>query len=238
MQLGGTVWLQQLHRKAFQDGRILLVEGAVIAGVTGLLSGVRDVSTDDMFRLHLTTGTLIACGLAGLALWFSLGLPLFAWAQRWCARHCAGVLADSGLLYLALEHEPGEALAALKRTECLKRLSSGAPGELSFRARIGVLLARYPAAANALNYAPYPPLLRKLEFLTNAALSGLLILFALLVRQEVFAARLDADPRVVLLGRYFTGVIALILVRAVLQLARATGLRLGLTGLLLGEEEV
>ena len=237
MQLGGTVWLEQLKRKARQDGRILLVEGAAIAGLAGLINGVREVSTDEVFRLSLPPAALITGALIGLALWFSLGVPLFSWAQRTIARHCADALTESGLLYLALEHEPGEELALLRRAENLKRLGLGKGGALSFRERITALLAKYAAACRALGWPAYPLLIRRLELFTNFALAGMLVLFALLVHQEVLAARFDANPRAVLLVRYFTAIIALILTRAVFQLARATGLRLGLCSLLLGEGE-
>jgi hypothetical protein len=237
MYLGGTVWLQQLQRRARQDGRVLLAEGALIALLTGVLNALREVSTEEYFRLSFPPAAVITGGLIGLALWFALGAPLYAWAQLACARYCVDVLTGSGLLYLALEHEPGEELALLKCAENLKRLGFGAPVAHSFRERIQTLLAKYPAATRALGYPAYPALVRRVASLVNIALAGLLVFFALLVRRELLAARVDLDPRLALLVRYFSVAIALILLRAVFQLACATGLRLGLCALLLGEEE-
>jgi hypothetical protein len=150
MLRNGTATLLNLHRRALADGRLQLAEGACVAALAGVLLGLEVVETEWSERIafsHSTPLLVILCVVAWLAVGFVLSRLARAAQQQWCG----WVLAESGLLYLALEHEVAEYLRPLRRREGLLRGRYGGAG-LSFRARLYALLLSYPACAAVLGW--------------------------------------------------------------------------------------
>jgi len=229
----GTVFLNDLFRRARFDGRMQLVETTVIAALAGLLSRVR---LDDFGVLSLASvnSGLFAAAAAALV-WLVLGGLLQRWVREKCRAYAAGLLTDTGLLYLVLEHDPHEALRPLTQRESWTRLKLNPAAGLNFRGRMLVFLRTYPACVHALGFHPYPALLRWLSRGVDYVMILLVGVFAWLVYANVLDALaygLAISPAVQVAA---WAVLALLLIRSTLGMARRCGLWLSLTDVLQGD---
>jgi hypothetical protein len=229
----GTLFLNDLYRRAYADGRVQLVETTLIAALAGGLSRVR---VDDFGVLMLASigSGMTAAALAALV-WLGLAIMLQRLVREKSRAYIANLLTDTGLLYLVLEHDPHEALRPLSRRETWTRLKLNPSAGLNFRGRMLAFLRTYPACANALGFHPYPLALRW----AGRLLDYLMLLLAGVFAWLVFANVLDAlayglalSPAVRLAS---WAVLALILIRSTLGVARRTGLWLSLTDVLQGD---
>lgn len=229
----GTLFLNGLYRRAFIDERVQLVETTVIAALAGGLSRVR-IDEFGVIILSSISSGLFAAALAAL-IWLGLGLLLQRLVRERSRAYIANLLTDTGLLYLVLEHDPHEALRPLSRRETWTRLKLSPTAGLNFRGRMLAFLRTYPACANALGFHPYPLTLRW----AGRVLDYLMILVAGVFAWLIFANVLDALAYGLVLAPAVQlaawAVLALILIRSTLGVARRTGLWLSLTDVLQGE---
>lgn len=233
MLRSGATFLTDLHRRALADARLQLVESSFIAALAGAWLGLSVRETDWGAELYVSRATLwLALGAA--AVWCAAALALMRWAREAQRQYIAQLLTESGLLYLALEHEPAELLAALKRRETLGRLKPAGALALSFSARMLALLQTYPACAAALGYQAWPRLQRYLERGAGlASLATVLWLLYLLAAPVMLALAGDFNypPALRPLGAL---AVLLILLSFTLAHARKTGLWLALVDVLHG----
>jgi hypothetical protein len=229
----GTVFLNDLHRRAYLDGRVQLVETAVIAALAGGLSRVR-LDEFGVLSLASVRSGLFAAAAAALV-WLLLGALLQRWIRDMCRGYVARLLTEAGLMYLVLEHDPHEALRPLARRENWARLKLNPAAGLDFRGRILAFLRTYPACAQALGFHPYPLALRWI----SRALDYLMIVVAGVFAWLVYANVLNALAYGLVISRGVQlaawAVLALLLARSTVGMARRTGLWLALTDVLQGE---
>lgn len=167
--VSGTAFLLDLHRRALADGRLHVFEATATAAIFGVLATVR---FDEYGVARFGGAALIGGAMASAAaVWCAISAGALHYARAECAFHIRLTLLESGLLYLALEHEPAELLPALRKGRHWSRLAANPAGSLSFAARMDALLRNYPACAKALGYPPYPAWCR---------LAGLALVFLLL----------------------------------------------------------
>lgn len=229
----GTVFLNDLYRRAFSDGRMHLVETTVIAAIAGGLGRVR-VDEWGVVKLGSVSEGLLTALLTA-ALWLAVGLLLQRLAREFCRAYIANLLISSGLLYLLLEHDPHEALKPLTRRETWTRLKLSPNVGLNFRGRMLAFLRTYPTCVNALGFHPYPAAFRWI----SRGLDYLLLALAGVFAWQVYANILNAmayglvlSPAVRIIAWI---VLLLVLVRATLNVARRSGLWLALTDVLQGD---
>lgn len=229
----GTTFLLDLHRRALADARLQLVESAFVAFLAGAWLGLRAVETDWGVDLSFSRATpYFALGAA--ALWLLGGGALMHFARSAHRDYVASLLGESGLLYLALEHEPAETLAALRRRESLSQLRGRTPLALSFSARMLALLASYPACASRLGFHPWPRLWRYLE--RGLVLLTVVVLAALTLKlmpavQLALIGQFEYPPALRPLG---ASVLLLLLACFTMAHARKLGLWLALVEVLHG----
>lgn len=239
----GTLFLLDLHRRALGDSRLHLLEAAATAAILGALSTAQfDEYTYFSFGTpqHVLWSALIAGGV-----WLGLAAAGLYFAREECRFFAHLQLLESGLLYLALEHEPAEMLTALRRRLNFAQYGGNPAAGQSFATRMQRLLACYPACARAVGYEAYPRWTRWAEaglaWLLLILLAWLLLWWyrAFLRMPEPDIASLFAGgaapssalrpgPFLLLLG-------ALYLARSTLMQARRTGLMLALVDVLHGD---
>lgn len=229
----GTLFLNDLHRRAYVDGRVQLVETTLIAALAGGLSQVR-MDEFGIISLSSASGGMLAAGVAAIV-WLGLGLLLQRLVRERSRAYIGNLLTETGLLYLVLEHDPHEALRPLSRRDTWTRLKLNPTAALNFRGRMLAFLRTYPACASALGFYPYPQVLRW----AGRLLDYLMILLAGIFLWQVFANVLDAlayglvlSPGVKVIA---WAVLVLILVRSSVGVARRAGLWLSLTDVLQGD---
>jgi len=229
----GTTFLLDLHRRALADARLHLIESAFVAFLAGAWLGLRAVETDWGVDLSFSRATpYYALGAA--ALWLAGGATLMYFARNAHRDYVASLLAESGLLYLALEHEPAELLGPLRRREMLSQLRGRTPLALSFSARMLALLTSYPACASKLGFHPWPRLWRLSErglVLLTVAVLGALWLKLMPAVQLALIGQYEYPPALRPLG---AAALALILACFTLAHARKLGLWLALVEVLHG----
>lgn len=231
----GTTFLLDLHRRAFADARLQLIESALVAFLAGAWLGLRAEELAWGVELSFSRATpYIALGCA--ALWLAGGGALMYYARSAHRAYVAELLCDSGLLYLALEHEPADQLRSLRRRETLSQFRATPRGALalSFAARMLALLASYPACASALGFHPWPKLWRYSErglVLLTVAMLGALWLKLMPAIQLALIGQFIYPPALRPLGAASLG---LILACFTLAHARKLGLWLALVDVLHG----
>ena len=231
----GTVFLNDLHRRALANERLHLVETTAIAALAGGLSRVK-IDEWGVISFGTVQGGLTAA-LAAAAVWLVLALVLQRLAREGYRTYIGSLLTDTGLLYLALEHDPHETLKPLTRRETLARLHLNPAAGLSFRGRMLALLRTYAACAGALGFHAYPALWRWLSRSVDYALivaAGLLAWLTYGNMLGALARELAISPLVKVAA---FSVLLLILVRATGGVARRSGLHLALTDVLQGDVE-
>jgi len=231
----GSLFLAGLRRRARADTRLHLIETTAIALVAGALSSMR---IDEFRQLTFGTPSQIAfAALIAAAAWLILGSLLYHVAQGGHRAYIAEVLSSTGLLYLALEHEPGAMLPALTRQEKFAQLTLRQGAGHTFRQRMLNFLRCYPACSSAAGFHPYPALWR----LVNRALTVAAVLLGAGYLYYIvyhLAPMFPLDPSYPPKLRLAAGVLlVLILARATIGQARRTGLFLALCDVLLGDEQ-
>ena len=229
----GTVFLNDLYRRAFADGRMHLVETTVIAAIAGGLSRVR-LDEWGVLKLGSVNEGLLAA-LITAALWLAAGLFLQRVARERYRAYIANLLTSAGLMYLVLEHDPHEALRPLTRQETWVRLKLNPAVGLNFRGRMLTFLRTYPTCVHALGFHPYPAILRWAGRALDYLLLALAGVFAWLVYANILNALaygLVLSPAVRVIA---WAMLLLILVRATLNTARRVGLWLAVTDVLQGD---
>jgi len=229
----GTVFLNDLYRRARFDGRMQLGETTVIAALAGGLSRVRLDEYGVLSLASLSSG-LFAAAVAVL-IWLALGGLLQHWGREKCRAYVANLLTETGLLYLVLEHDPHEALRPLSRRENWMRLKLNPAAGIDFRGRMLAFLRTYPACAQALGFHPFPLVLRWIGRTLDYLMIAMVGVFAWLVYANVLNALaygLVISPGVQLAA---WAVLALLLARSTVGMARRCGLWLSLTDILQGD---
>lgn len=192
----GTLFLLDLHRRALSDARLHVLEATATAAILGALSMARlDENGFPDFGSPAQIGWAML--IAGAA-WCIVTAAALHYAREECRFHAHLTLLESGLLYLALEHEPAEMLPALRRKRPLSQLAANPAGGLSFAARMQALLRAYPACTKALAYQPFPAWIRLTDIAIIALMLGLLVLAVIrawdLVAQLTGAGQADLMP--------------------------------------------
>jgi hypothetical protein len=231
----GSLFLQDLHRRAHADGRLMLIETTAIAACAGALSGVRTTTNDwGLITLEFTPAMLWGA-LLGAGLWLIAGALLYHYARREHRAYIATLLVETGLLYLVLEHDPHETLPLLRRREQWTMLKPGAQANLSFRQRMLAFLRTYPACATTTGFHPYAAFWRWTEriLLLGAVCAAAACALFLWEGVTVTLAGGPVFPLKLKLSCWL--VLILILVRTALAQARRGGLWLALTSVLIGE---
>ncbi|MCC7477440.1 hypothetical protein IT575_03185 [bacterium] len=248
----GTLYLAELRKLARADGRLHLAVSVLSVMLAGLVLGARVDPQLGVYSLRSLLAAWPSVLLAG-ALGLGLLAPAYYWALAQYRYYCAWTLLDSGLMYLALEHEPAEMLGALASRERRARhgaaglLGAGAGagqagGALSFRGRMDALLRSYGACCNALLYQAWPAPLRWLDLGVIFISAAGLIWIGLLIGTAVLPYMLNpygAAPGAQVLGQLRLAalcVLAAMLMRGCLRRARFDALRLALADVLEGED--
>jgi hypothetical protein len=241
----GTIFLLDLHRRALSDARLHVLEATATAAILGALSMARlDQSGLPHFGAPAQIGWAML--IAGAA-WCAVTAGVLHYAREDCRFHVQLTFLESGLLYLALEHEPAEMLPALRRGKPWSQQAANPAGGLSFAARMQALLRAYPACARRLGYQPYPAWTQLAGTASIMLMLGLLVVatvrsfvlvnvFANDTLTDYFASGNNPDlPKSAMAIRYMIlscGV--LYLLRATLGQAMRTGVMLGLVDVLHG----
>lgn len=241
----GTLFLLDLHRRAQSDARLHLLETTATAALLGALSMAR---LDQELTPHFGTPqqTLWAALIAG-TVWCLVTAGALHLAREEVRFHTELTLLESGMLYLALEHEPAEILPVLRRGKSWSQVAANPAGGLSFAARMQALLRAYPACARKLGYPPFPAWMQTVTTAIVVLLLGLLLLatlrafvivkiFSNAAVTEYFESGGNKDlPAMVTAFRYILlGCGALYLLHATLGQARRIGVMLGLVDALHG----
>ncbi|MBN2081667.1 hypothetical protein JW859_05595 [bacterium] len=230
----GTLFLTDLDRRARGDARIHLVSTVFLAGLAGLIGNLR-LDEWGFFSFGDSAGALWSA-LGTAALWLGLALAISHFAGTAYRDYIAGVMTDTGLLYLVLEHDPHEVLKPLTQREtwATLRLKPGQDG-LSFRGRMLLMLKTYPACVASLGFHPYPQLLRWTARIMDYVLIALTATFACVIYRSVSDALAAIPPALPLLKVLAWSLLALILVRATLGITRRTALWLALVDVFVGD---
>ncbi|MCH7471524.1 hypothetical protein IIA79_01030 [bacterium] len=144
----GMLFLVDLHRRALADGRLHLASTAVVAALAGALSVVRLDEWSAPIIDSLGNAAAMAALFCGL--WLGAGHFLLHHAREKCRGYITQVMLDTGLLYLVLEHEPGEALPSLMQQERLARITLRQGAGQTFQQRMLNFLRSYAACAAGL----------------------------------------------------------------------------------------
>ncbi len=253
MHKTGTLYLAGLRKLARADGRLHLAVSTLTAMLASL---VLSAQIDPELGYYSGRSLLAAWPwvLFGGAAALALLAAAYHWALEQYRYFAAWTLLDSGLLYLALEHEPAEMLGALARRERSVRLGPGgllanaagnsamAGGALSFRGRMDALLRSYPACCHALLYQAWPGLLRWVDLGVILLSAACLLFIIIVVGTRIWPYLVDPygpPPGRELIAQIRAaalGVLAAMLLRGCLRRARMDGLRLGLAQALEGED--
>jgi len=229
----GSQFLYDLNRRAFADGRLHLVETTAIAALAGGLSGIK---LDEWGTLTVgSPAEGVTWAVVAAASWIMVGSILYYFARQGQRAYIGSVLVQTGLLYLVLEHDPHDALKPLRQRETWLRLRSKPGADLSFRQRMLAFLRVYPKCASILGFEAYPQLWRNFEWSLGAVLVGFIVFYLFLVGQGVLQALSHELEFPLHLKAACWLVLALLLLRAMLALARKTGLWLALVDVLIGE---
>jgi hypothetical protein len=156
----GATLLGELRKQAEADGRLHIAICTLLAIIAaGILAMRADPEAGIITLRSVLRGwpaMLIAAGISAAAL-----SGLYFWSRNLYRAYAQSVLLESGLLYLALEHEPAEILGSLLAPRALVKFGGGAG--LSFRERMLALLRAYPGCCHRLLFQAYPLALRWLD---------------------------------------------------------------------------
>lgn len=177
--VSGTLFLLGLHRRALADCRLHVLEAGATAAILGALSTVR-FSEEGLALFGTASQVLWTAALAGL-LWGAATAGVLHFAREEFRFYVKLTLLESGLLYLALEHEPAEVLRPLCRGTQPGRLAANPAGGVSFAKRMQALLRGYAACASAVGCQPYPAWSRYTASAMGALVAGLTVAAAWLV---------------------------------------------------------
>ncbi len=198
--VSGTLFLLDLHRRALGDGRLHILEAGATAAILGAISTVR-FDASGYVQFGTFAAVLWTAAGAGL-LWGAVSAAVLRLARAELRFYIQLTLLESGLLYLALEHEPAEALRSLRQQAHWSRLAANPAGNVSFAQRMQAVLRTYPACASALGYQPYPAWARY----TAAALTTLASGLALgAIWMITFATQTGPQPDPLSFGATVTG---------------------------------
>lgn len=230
----GTLFLTGLHRQALGDARMHLISTVLVAGCAGLISRLR-LDEWGVFSFGDVAGTLLSA-LGAAAVWLGLAVLISHFAGGAYRTYIAGVLTDTGLLYLVLEHDQHEALRPLTQRQTLTsfRLKPGQAG-LSFSQRMLLFVKTYPACASSLGFHAYPQLWRWMARVMDYLLIALFATFAIVIYRSVEQALISIPPHLPLIKSLAWSLLALILMRATLGITRRVSLWLALVDVFIGE---
>jgi hypothetical protein len=223
----GTLFLLDLHRRALADGRLHVLELAATAALLGAIATVI-IQSPEL--------ALYASGAAAVV-WGAVTAGLLHYAREELRRYIQPTLLDSGLMYLALEHEPAELLRGLRQGTRLLTLAANPAGSISFASRMQALLRFYPACANAVGFHPFPAWARYTALVLVTLLTGLMICVITMLYNIMYQiSELSIDPQLSLLrlATYAMYTIAVYMLNLTFIQARRTAAMLALVDILHG----
>lgn len=213
---------------------MILFETTLIAGVS---AAILSASVGPWGVEWGTTTQLVAYTVAVGAGWAGLAAVFSHFSTVAYRDYAVSILVDTGLLYLALEHEPAEMLTSLKAAERIMRLSPAkSPSVLSFRHRMLALVRRFTACAAAIGFYPQPAMWRTARTVLFALTAGLLGIFAWLVWSAYLAARQELTFAELPLKICAVALVWTIMLFTVLAAAQRSAPVLALADVLLGED--
>jgi len=213
---------------------MVLFETTLIAGISSLVLSAEISPWGIEWK---PAGELVVTTLSLAAAWTVVAAAFMHAATGAFRSYAVSILVDTGLLYLALEHEPADVLAPLRRAEKVLRLSpASAPSALSFRQRITAFMRRFGACASAIGFYPQPAPWRMLRSVLLALSFGLALIFGWIAFSAYGAARLELPYAGLPLKVSGTALVWSIMASTLLTNAQRNAPPLALAEVLLGDD--
>lgn len=206
--------------------------------IAGIATAVTQIRFDDVNLPYLPSpGLATLLSLAVAAVWALVALNALNYVRSFLAAYISSILVETGLLYLAIEHDPHDRMRSLGGMPALPNSPARGKADISFKKRMYALVTRYAACANSLGFQPYPAAWRlALVSMVGAAL-GVAVLFGYIAVQSLDAARLGMAHPAFALKLLGNLLVWLILGIFIVDHPRRSAPKIALADVLVGDDE-